>query len=88
MVLYVDLSRAIWKGSGTPQHSTASKIGIMVSSRWNHVILNNVITYLNRAYGIQVLKTWFLRDANNDRTNLKVTDDLIILRYVTFEKTL
>ena len=28
MVLYVDLSRAIWKSSGTPQHSTASKIGL------------------------------------------------------------
>ena len=28
MVLYVDLSRAIWKSSGTSQHSTASKIGL------------------------------------------------------------
>ena len=28
MDLYVDLSRAIWKSSGTPQHSTASKIGL------------------------------------------------------------
>ena len=32
MVLYVDLSRAIWKGSGTPQHSTASKIGLTLPS--------------------------------------------------------
>ena len=28
MVLYVDMSRPIWKSSGTSQHSTASKIGL------------------------------------------------------------
>ena len=31
MVLSVDLSRAIWKSSGTPQHNTASKIGLSYS---------------------------------------------------------
>ena len=28
MVLYVDLSRAIWKSSGMSQHSMVSKIGL------------------------------------------------------------
>ena len=32
MVLYVDLGRAVWKRSCTPQHSTASKIGLRISN--------------------------------------------------------
>ena len=39
MVLYVDLSRARWKSSGTPQHSTASKIDLnylMILSAYRH----------------------------------------------------
>ena len=33
MVLYVDLGRAMWKSSGTPQHSKAFKIGFNAVSQ-------------------------------------------------------
>ena len=36
IVLYVDLSRAIWKCSGMPHHSTASKTGLNYWSRSTH----------------------------------------------------
>ena len=56
IVLNVDLGRAIWKSSGTPQHSTASKIGltetkqilcyVLVITAWNQHNIANTSEFL------------------------------------------
>ena len=43
MVFYVDLSRAIWRSSGTPQHSMASKMGLTCCYWCFHVLSNTSI---------------------------------------------
>ena len=40
---YVDLSRAIWRSSGTPQHSMASKMGLTCCYWCFHVLSNTSI---------------------------------------------
>ena len=56
MVLYVDLSRAIWKSSGTPQHSTASKIGLsFLNSNYLKLAQSSIFQYLHIFNGFQNL---------------------------------
>ena len=43
MVFYVDLSRAIWRSSGTPQHRMASKMGLTCCYWCFHVLSNTSI---------------------------------------------